>query len=114
MKIRIEEMPAATAGAHVLHTNPRYPAQYAGNAVFTQVITGLDENPVKIVVHDRTSGDRMLVVIEKDEPVSITKSSIGLLEPAATKVVGDTAKISISPSPKLKTQSSSAAGIKLF
>jgi hypothetical protein len=67
MKATIEDFPNVPPKDHTLLHSPHYAAQLAGSSLFFQVMTGLRENPVKIILHDRFSGERKLLTIETSE-----------------------------------------------
>ena len=64
MKITIEDLSDVPAKTNTLLHSPQYAAQLAGSSLFFQVMTGLCENPVKVILHDKFSGKRMLLTIE--------------------------------------------------
>jgi len=63
MKITLEELPKSIKG-HPLLESPQYAAQLAGHSLFFQVMSGLGDNPVRVILHDKFSGERKLLVIE--------------------------------------------------
>jgi hypothetical protein len=68
MKATIEDYKSVKPGSHTLHESPQYAAQLAGGGLFFQVMSGLTENPIRIILHDRFSGQRKLLTIECDSP----------------------------------------------
>lgn len=68
MKATIEDYKSVKPGSHTLHESPQYAAQLAGGGLFFQVMSGLTENPIRIILHDRFSGQRKLLTIECDAP----------------------------------------------
>lgn len=69
MKITLEELPKSIKG-HPLLESPQYAAQLAGHSLFFQVMSGLGENPVRVILHDKFSGERKLLVIECEGKLS--------------------------------------------
>ena len=66
MKVEISEIPVATPGSHPLLTSPQYAANLAGSSIFFQVMSGIDEHPVRVILHDKWSGERMQLVIQRE------------------------------------------------
>lgn len=70
MKVTISDLESAPAGKHPLLSQAQYAAQLAGSSLFFQVMSGLSENPVRIILHDKFSGERKLLVIETAKELS--------------------------------------------
>ena len=70
MKVTITELESAPAGKHPLLSQAQYAAQLAGSSLFFQVMSGLSENPVRVILHDKFSGERKLLVIETAKELS--------------------------------------------
>jgi hypothetical protein len=70
MKVTITDLESAPAGKHPLLSQAQYAAQLAGSSLFFQVMSGLSENPVKVILHDKFSGERKLLVIETAKELS--------------------------------------------
>ena len=70
MKVTITELEGAPAGKHPLLSQAQYAAQLAGSSLFFQVMSGLSENPVRVILHDKFSGERKLLVIETAKELS--------------------------------------------
>jgi hypothetical protein len=64
MEITLTDLPDSEPGKHPLLSSPQYAAQLAGGSVFFQVMSGLTENPVRVILHDKFSGKRKLLLIE--------------------------------------------------
>lgn len=64
MEIEIIDMPEVEPKKHPLLVESKFPANILGKALFVQLISGLNENPVRFVLHDRFSGMRKMVVVK--------------------------------------------------
>ena len=67
MKVTVTKLPETAPRSHPLHLNSKQPSQFAGHFLFTQVISGLTETPVKIILHDRLTGKRTMLEIEQED-----------------------------------------------
>ena len=70
MKVILAELPDAPPGQHPLLSQAQYAAQLAGSSLFFQVMSRIDENPVKVILHDRNSGKKQLLTIETSREVT--------------------------------------------
>lgn len=70
MKVTISDLPSAEPGKHPLLSQAQYAAQLAGSSLFFQVMSGLSENPVRVILHDKFSGEKRLLVIETAKELS--------------------------------------------
>lgn len=64
MKISVTELPDVQPKQNPLLSSPQYACQLAGSSLFFLVMSGLTENPVKVILHDKFSGKRQLLTIE--------------------------------------------------
>lgn len=67
MEVEISDMPKEEPGKHPLLSRAQYAAQLAGHSLFFQVMSGLSENPVRVVLHDKYSGIQKLLTITLEE-----------------------------------------------
>lgn len=93
MKVTITKLEDVANTVHPLHLNGRDPAYMMGNSLFTQT-KEIRGNVVVFLIHDRETGKRVQVEVEREE--------------------GDLpeVKVSISPSPKLTPPKTSAPLLK--
>lgn len=83
MEVHIEDLEDETPGKNPLMLQSQYVSQLAGSGVYFQVKSSLTENPVRVVLHDRFSGKRKLLVITASANLGI--STAGRVEPPAPK-----------------------------
>ena len=89
MHIEIIDWEDVPKGTHPLHASPQYAANLAGGSLFFQVMSGLTENPVKIILHDRFSGKRKVLIVETARELS------PLLKSEDPKVQAEVRKVSL-------------------
>lgn len=73
MEVTVAEMPEAAPRTNPLLVEAKYPAQYLGGTLFAQCITSFSDPVVKIILHDRRSGQRKLItaVLDVNAPLVI-------------------------------------------
>jgi len=78
MRVTVEDYTPVTPNTHTLKESPQYAAQLAGGSVFFQVLSKLDENPVRVVLHDKKTGQRKLLIIERmaERAITVTKPQV--------------------------------------
>lgn len=57
-------MPKTEEGKNPFLVSAHFVSQLAGSGVFFQVMSGLTENPVRVIIHDRLTGERKMLIIE--------------------------------------------------
>lgn len=64
MEVTIQDLPEVGPNKNPLLVQAQFVSQLAGSGVFFQVVSSLSENPVRVILHDRISGKRKLLIIE--------------------------------------------------
>jgi hypothetical protein len=83
MEVHIEDLEDEAPGKNPLMLQSQYVSQLVSSGVYFQVKSGLAESPVRVVLHDRPSGKRKLLVITPSTSPGI--SAVGRVEPPAPK-----------------------------
>jgi hypothetical protein len=103
MKVLVESIANSTPGKNPLLETPQYAAQLAGSSIFFQVISKLDEHPVRVILHDKYSGERLKLTIERSgEFKPIEKVVVEKPQPTITKVIVPVSVTPTAPPPALK------------
>lgn len=103
MQIDVKELPEVEPGRNPLLVSHQYAAQLAGSSIFFQVVSGLSEHPVRIIVHDRLSGERSELTITRSGKVRVLEEPEVLV-----KVV---AKVAAPKTPRLVTLPAAAPSV---
>lgn len=100
MEIEIIDMPEVEPKKHPLLVESKFPANILGKALFVQLISGLSENPVRFVLHDKFSGIRKMIVVKVADTIIETpiEKAHKAFEKAAEQIREVSAPIPVSAS----------------